>query len=235
MTGPAVPFHEIGGVPRAFARLVSHDNRSRAYGVVVNPRVELKTVLWDNEAPTLDQGQTGSCTGNAGAQWKNTALSITLAASAGPTPTWLVEDDAVLLYSRGTQIDDIPGEYPPDDTGSSGLAVAKAMQERNLIRSYRHAFTMTQVLAALQAGPVMIGTAWLAGMEQPGRGGFLKVDGDEIGGHEYLLRGVDVEHEFVTMLNSWGSSWGDNGSARIHCDDLQKLLRAQGDATVPMA
>lgn len=221
--------HDIQGVPRRFGRHVEHDDRSRAYGIVVNPAATLVTRLWDNQAPVLDQGQLGSCTGNAMAQWENTTRT-----EEGTTHDWLTEEHAVELYARATQLDDIDGTYPPDDTGSSGLAVAKAAQEKGYIRSYRHAFGLQQLLHALQAGPVIVGTVWLAGMNEPGADAVLNVAGDELGGHEYAIIGCDMEREQIVMLNSWSDQWGEHGRARIAFADMDSLLKQQGDVTVPV-
>ena len=38
------------------------------------------------------------------------------------------EGFAVKLYEDATVVDGYPGEYPPDDTGSSGLAICKVSQ-----------------------------------------------------------------------------------------------------------
>ena len=220
---------DVLGTPRRFGRLVEHDDRSRAYRVT-NRRVTIRTVLWRNDAPVLDQGELGACTGNAMAQWENTTRT-----AEGTEHEWLAEADAVALYARATELDDIPGTYPPDDTGSSGLAVAKAAQEKGYISAYRHAFGLQDMLAALQVGPVIVGTVWLAGMNEPGVGAVLSVSGEQLGGHEYCVLGVDVEREQVTILNSWSDQWGDGGRARIAFSDMDVLLKDQGDCTVPVS
>lgn len=220
---------EILGVPRKFGRKVEHDDRSRAYGIVVNPHTPIVTRLWDNAAPVLDQKDLGSCTGNAMAQWENTTRT-----AEGTAQEWLGEADAVALYARATELDDFPGTYPPDDTGSSGLAVAKAAKEKGYIASYRHAFGLPQMLEALQTGPVIVGTVWLSGMNEPGPSGLLDASGDELGGHEYCILGCDVDEKTITLLNSWGAGWGDNGRAHISWKDMGALLQAQGDVTVPV-
>ena len=45
------------------------------------------------------------------------------------------ETDCTRLYSVETHLDDreIPGHYPPDDTGSAGIYSAKALVSRGLI------------------------------------------------------------------------------------------------------
>lgn len=219
---------EILGVPRKWGRKVEHDPRSRAYGIVVNPNVEIKTVLYANDAPVLDQGDLGSCTGNAMSQWINTHRT------AQKDSSWLTEEDAVAIYSAATVIDEFEGSYPPDDTGSSGLAVAKVAKQKNYITSYKHAFGFDAMLQALQTAPVIVGTVWFSNMNTPDENAVIRASGDELGGHEYLILGCDIDTRLITILNSWSSSWGSDGRAHISFDDFRKLLEANGDVTVPI-
>jgi hypothetical protein len=58
-----IPEHPSGSAGR-LGRHVRHDPRSRAYQV--RPRAPLaKSVSWERQTPILDQGDLGSCTGNA--------------------------------------------------------------------------------------------------------------------------------------------------------------------------
>ena len=63
-------------------------------------------------------------------------------------------------------------------------------------------------------------------------GRHLEPTGAVAGGHEVCLIGVNVENELVTVLNSWGPSWGQQGTARMRWSVLGGLLEQQGDATV---
>jgi len=60
--------------------------------------------------------------------------------------------------------------------------------------------------------------------------GFIRPTGRLLGGHAFLVLAVNITKEFVTMKNSWGSEWGDNGRANIRFDDLQLLLKECGEA-----
>jgi hypothetical protein len=215
----------------AYGRVVEHDERSRAYGIVVSPTVKPKTVLWAHRAPVLDQGQVGSCTGNALAQLINTDRFANARLNhAG----FLTEADAVALYSQATHLDNIPGAYPPSDTGSSGLAVAKAGVAQGYLTSYRHAFGFDQLLIALQSQPVIVGTEWTDAMEDPNSRGYIRPTGTVVGGHEYVVLGADVIYQYVTILNSWSDGWGVRGRAKIRFADFRTLLANQGDVTVPI-
>lgn len=47
----------------ALGRVVDHDERSRLYQARL--ATTQRSVLWGHHAPVLDQGELGSCTGNA--------------------------------------------------------------------------------------------------------------------------------------------------------------------------
>lgn len=211
----------------ALGRHVEHDPQSRDYPArrLAGPA---KSVLWPHLAPVLDQGNLGSCTGNALAQLLNTAKFKNV------RTRYLTEDVALRLYSKATALDDEPGAYPPDDTGSSGLAVAKAGVSFGYLSGYRHAFGMAHFLDAIQQQPVIVGTTWYDGMFEPDARGYIKPSGDVAGGHEYLVLGANVRWRYVTILNSWSASWGRKGRALIHFDDFASLLADQGDVTVPI-
>jgi hypothetical protein len=206
-------------------RHVEHDERSRAFEFQTTSSPH--TVLWHHDAPVLDQGDLGACTGNALAQWVNCAENL---GDRAP----LTEADAVALYSAATRLDHIPGHYPPDDTGSSGLAVCKAGKRLGYLSAYHWTFSWDGFLRAMQHAPVIVGTVWYQGMFTPDHYDFLVPSGGVAGGHEYLILGVDIENEFVTMLNSWGPTWGSSGRARIRFADFRSLLADQGDVTVPI-
>lgn len=212
----------------ALGRLVRHDERSRNFQA---RRAEApRSVLWGHHAPVLDQGNLGSCTGNALAQLINTDPF----AAARPKG-YLTEADAVKLYSLATQVDDAPGAYPPEDTGSSGLGVAKAGVQLGYFSTYNHVFDFDHFTAALQLQPLIVGTSWLQDMFTPGADGVVSVSGKVAGGHEYLALGVDYEHSVLTFLNSWGDGWGAGGRFKVSFADFARLLADQGDATAPVA
>lgn len=211
--------------PFPLGRKVNHDPRSRSFPA---PRAtDRKPVLHRRHGPVLDQGQLGSCTGNAMAQ----ALNMTPLHT--PRSGWLKEADAIRLYARATELDPSPGTYPPEDTGSDGLSVCKAAQEQGLITGYQWAFGFDHVLDALQNGPVLVGTAWHESMFTPDKSGYVRAEGNEAGGHEYVLMGDDTKDR-LTFLNSWGKGWGKGGRFFMDYATFAQLLAAQGDAAVPV-
>ena len=201
----------------------NHDPRSLDHPAEVAPLV---SVRHQHHGPVLDQGQLGSCTGNATAQALNTDPLMP------DGRRLLTEQDAVAIYSWATHHDPVPGAYPPQDTGSDGLSVAKAAKHLGLISSYAHAFGLDHTLGALALRPAIIGIPWLNGMFDPAPDGQLHVTGDIAGGHEICLDELDVERQRVWILNSWGFAWGQQGRAWLTWADLGGLLAQQGDATV---
>lgn len=218
-------------------RNVRHDSRSLAYlEPKTAPDVPLQSVRHKSEIPTLDQGQLGSCTGNAATKCVSYAP---MWGPLAPAASVLSVDDAqadetyaVDVYSSATALDSYQGTYPPDDTGSDGLSVAKVLTRRGLISGYRHATSMRRTLHALSRQPVIVGTEWHEGMFHPDADGRLRRTGALAGGHEYVLDEIDVENKRVWMQNSWGESWGVSGRAYFTWPDFRKLLKADGDCTV---
>jgi hypothetical protein len=231
--------------PRRLGRHVQHDPRSYTYAVGVIPKAAIKSVSWTRRTPILDQGNVGSCTGNAlagllgtDAKGRAGATSVTVKADsrgvfkAGTYP--LDEAFAVKAYSLNTWLDTIPGEYPGKDTGSSGVACGKSAQMLGLATGYSHAFGVDALKAALQTGPTLIGIPWLNSMFNPDSGGQLTVDRTSgiAGGHELVVSGYDVGGWF-RIDNSWGAAWGDQGSCHVREADIVWLLAQDGDITVP--
>ncbi|GAB3592091.1 hypothetical protein GCM10027446_12130 [Angustibacter peucedani] len=221
---------EIPEIPLAGHRLgrhVNHDPRSRAYAHFARERT-LESVRHHRHAPVLDQGDLGSCTGNA---MVGAAACDPLFAGL-PQRTTLDEDLAVRLYSAATSLDDYAGTYPPTDTGSDGLSVAKAAKAAGLISGYRHAFTLEDALDALQDGPVLTGIDWYAGFDEPAADGTVTISGAIRGGHEIVVDEYDAATGRIGLTNSWGRGWGVDGRFYMTTSTWAQLLAQDGDVTV---
>lgn len=225
-------------------RHIAHDSRSLDYAHHVLPKVALKAVQWQRRIPILDQGQVGSCTGNA-------LTGVIGTDSAGRTASPVVqlradskrvfkagtytldEKTALRFYSLNTREDDAEGTYPPDDTGSSSLAAGKSGKAVGLFDSYLHAFTVQAMQTALQTGAVLIGIPWYQSMFTPRADGSLDVDPESgvAGGHELCVSGWDKNSFKVD--NSWAASWGDNGSCYVTNAEMKQLLADGGDCLAP--
>jgi hypothetical protein len=221
--------HIVGheGAPGRLGRHVNHDPRSLAYQVRAD--VVLRTVLWPRHIDVLDQGDLGSCTGNAAT------------GALGTDPLWdalqtpqrikLDETEAVALYSAATALDPYAGTYPPTDTGSDGVSVAKATQKAGLISGYLHATSIAAMNTALQTGPVIVGVNWYEGFDSPDSTGLVKISGSVRGGHEFEVLGYDVLTDTYTAVNSWGAGWGVLGRFRFTGATMTRLLAEDGDCT----
>jgi hypothetical protein len=218
-------------------RHVQHDPRSRAYAVSDDLLPSTYTsAVHQVRIPVLDQGDLGSCTGNAaeafaGSDPLYSDIPISVKARPSSSPD-VAEQQAVALYSAATKLDDVHGQYPPTDTGSTGVAVAKAAQTAGLISGYQHAFSLDTALKALAVSPLIIGVNWYEGFDQPDANGVVKVSGEVRGGHEFLLFAIDAEQQRVLARNSWGTIWGVQGTFSFSWDDFGRLLDEDGDATL---
>lgn len=216
-------------------RHVLHDSRSLSFQVQPESITTLKSVRWPSRIPVLDQGNLGSCTGNATVNILATdqfLLTQVVRNLLSATDADVDEKLAVTIYTAGTLLDPFPGSYPPTDTGSNGLSVAKAAKNMGLISGYEHATSMAAVLTALNKGPCMAGTVWKGDMFNPLSDGRIKITGSVEGGHEYKLDELDVENRRIWMLNQWNKTWGINGRAYFTWDDFASLMADDGDCTV---
>ncbi len=221
------------GDPR-LGRHVRHDPRSWSFSFAAEDVGTLSSVRHQSQIPTLNQGELGSCTGNAATKclsydpfWGEAEVKGVLGSDSTANETF-----AVGVYSEATKLDEFPGAYPPQDTGSDGLSVAKVLKSRGLISGYQHAFSLEALLSALAKQPVIVGTEWRKDMFDPATDGKQTITGAAAGGHEYCLDELDVENQRVWMQNSWGEEWGVKGRAYFSWDDMRTLLAASGDCTI---
>jgi len=222
-----VPGKRLGRHILRDTRALAYPHPPLAYGRVLSDALHTRYI------PILDQGNTGSCTGNA----ETGALGTIPVYDALP-PGHPVLNEAFArdtIYHLATTLDGYPGTFPPDDTGSDGQSAAKAAQKLGLLSGYTWAATVQLIAVALQDGPVCIGINWYDSMDSPGAGGLITISpGAQVrGGHELVLRGVMVLGRLFRGDNSWGA-WGDKGSFDIGWDDMARLLAEGGDATVPV-
>jgi hypothetical protein len=221
---------------RRFGRLVEHDPRSRWYAIedrrgfdaARNPAV-YPDVEWRRWSPILNQGDLGSCTGNAMVGWLGCEPHCSGTDQAAKYDEAYARD----MYSQATRLDDIPGHWPDDDTGSSGNAVAKAARMLGEITSYSWAFTTAGLLHALQHGPVIAGIPWYERMSVPDDDGSVHIGGEIEGGHELLIRGWRGGR--LLCDNSLGEGWGQAGRFTMSLTVWEHLRRLRADVTIPHA
>lgn len=192
--------------------------------------------LW-RVGPILDQGREGACVGFG---WTAELLATPVAVKLDRVKAVVPSDPqrfARETYLAAQRIDEWEGEQYE---GTSVLAGAKVLHSLGLLKEYRWAFSIEDVVdAVLAKGPVVLGIPWYSGMYETDQTGVLKVDGSIVGGH--CITAVGYRHKAdrldgadgVILQNSWGPDWGINGLGLIRVNELADLLRANGEACVP--
>jgi hypothetical protein len=215
--------------PLPLGRNVHHDSRNLNYRYR-RAAPTLVSVLHNRNIPILDQGNVGSCTGNG----EVGVLGCDPNFAALPGGHALLDEALALRIYSGAETIDGDGPYPPNDNGSSGPSAAKAAMKIGLISGYTHCLSLADVLDALQTQAVSIGINWYDSFDSPSGSGLLSISsGASVrGGHEPMLRGIDVDAKLVFGDNSWGTSWGLKGSFTMSWDTLTRLLAEDGDGTV---
>lgn len=170
---------------------------------------------WDR-GDTLNQGKEGACVGAGWTAWYNSKPK----GFYNPLPNEQLFD----IYRRAQFLDEWPGE---NYSGTSVRAGAKVMRERGYLEEYVWAATGDEIRAWLRTyGPVVIGSHWLRSMDSPrATDGMLTVDyaSGIRGGHCTCLYGVGSNDD-VLGVNSWGNSWGKEGSFQLSKEGLDMLI-----------
>lgn len=218
---------EVVIVPQLDKRLgrqMVHDPKSRNFPLLAT--VDRST--WRDKRirvydPLINPNQChGECTGCANAMMHNT-VGNRLAGKV------LGIEYAHKVYSMATSLDPWEGTWPPDDTGSSGLAAAKAAQTLGIGEEYRHIFGgADEVVQSIQNGrAVSCGTWWYGDMFTQVKG-IIEPTGSKVGGHQYLVRGYEKKRDLV-LIRCW---WGIFQDVFIKREHLNDLIMDGGDAHV---
>jgi hypothetical protein len=135
------------------------------------------------------------------------------------------------MYSEAQKVDEWEGE---DYDGTSVRAGAKILQQMGYISQYLWAWDIETVLSTLlNVGPVVVGTLWYESMFDPDPlYGLVKIEGEAVGGHAYVLNGVNLNSGLIRAKNSWSKEWGKNGHFRIKIEDFERLLHEDGEACI---
>lgn len=144
--------------------------------------------------------------------------------------------DTEKLYCEAKKRDPWPGDCDnPLYDGTSVRAGAQVLKDWGYIEEYRWATNADQAAhAVLTRGPIVAGTFWHWDMFFPNAEGIIRPTGRTVGGHAYLLNGVDMEKGLFRIKNSWGQEWGRGGHALISMEDMDSLIRRFGEACIPL-
>ena len=174
---------------------------------------------WDSDGWWGNQRNLPHCVGYSWAHW----------VEDGPvghdgTPPII---SPVTIYNQAQKIDEWPGE---NYAGTSVRAGAKYLQSQNVIKSYYWAYDLnTLIKSVFELGPVVVGTYWYSRMFYPDSNGLITATGGIVGGHAYLINGVDKEKKLFRIKNSWGQTWGKQGHAFISFNDMSRLISMNGE------
>ncbi len=210
------------------------DEKSRSFGIAekVSPQPRVKKV-WGYPRFRNNQGREGHCVGFG---WANEL-------NGQPVGFNFNDADAHQIFYGAQKIDREVHKLNFAD-GATVIAGAKEVQRLGFISGYRWGFGIEQALDALIGhGPVVFGINWYDGMYETRPSGLVEVNGSLVGGHcitgfgfnpkMRLIREGLKTYEVVPWVNSWGKGYGRNGIAYIKVEDLDRLLREDGEACVP--
>lgn len=196
--------------------------------------------LLHRPGPILDQGQTGTCVFHC---WE--AIHLGRPKERAPEPGFGPFDQ----YRQGVLLD----EFPANDTeaalademlqyGTSVRAGAKLYARRGRIAGdYVWGRTAADGVRHVGlVGPCALGIDWLEPFFDPDAEGIIRITPTAriAGGHAIKWVGIDLTRSLAILQNSWGRAWGGwrAGGRRVHAglcriglDDLDRLIRAEGE------
>jgi hypothetical protein len=202
------------------------DERSRTFPATTAPST--RTFRYWRAGPVLDQGVEGACVGHA----------VVGALTAFPKPVRDIsaQQGAFGVYRLAQFIDEWEGE---NYDGTSVLAGAKVARHVGLAKEYRWCFGVNDVInTVLDRGPVVIGIEWRDSMFEPRPSGLMDISGRAVGGHAVVITGYtktrtlpgEETASLFQIRNSWGMGWGKQGFCYMRQQDLDALLRRNGEA-----
>jgi hypothetical protein len=222
-------------------RLIAKDPRDHQFRLAAHPLasavVSRKSKTWSIFVKPLDQGNTGTCVAHA---WKGRLL-------AAPVIHRQTEEPSPFqLYDECIKLDEwTENDVDPDrQYGTSVRAGAKALVARGLISEYRWTDQVDEAADWISGvdsegnfvgGPVVIGVNFYYSMFTLDTGGYMRIEPDTTlaGGHCMLLIGWDQKRGRFRGLNSWSSSWGQNGRFWLDGETAQRLFSENGEVCIP--
>jgi hypothetical protein len=207
---------------RTLDRIPQFDERSRAFAIGSVAPMTLRGRSWVCK-PRLDQGREGACVG------------FGFAHELAATPVVVPNVDNAFAYGFYNEARQLTPQW---SDGTSMLAGAKTAKSRGYIDGYYWGFGIDEVLAGIaNGGPVLFGTWWTSGMDEPDENGEVDPTGEDLGGHCFMGRGLLLKPKWckepvVRFRNSWSETWGINGDFFMRASRLEALLKRQGEAVL---
>jgi hypothetical protein len=214
--------------PYPLGRRRQADSRDELYPVRALLRKHLPLIThktWDISGAWLNQGDSSACVGHG---WAHVLADGPLRQYKQGEPHVPILDP-FWIYDEARKVDAFPGE---DYDGTTVRAGADVLLKNGFISAYHWAYDLeTLVDAVLHLGPVVVGTTWYEQMFYPEHG-WLKVDGSAAGGHCWKIYYVNTQARYFGMKNSWGRDWGIKGTAKIAFDDMDTLIKDDGEICI---
>lgn len=201
-------------MPRKFGWGSKPDARDRVLRLTATDR---EWRVWPAWRLYLDQQATPECVGYSAAHLLDCA----------PHRQYL---DPSGIYELAKHYDEWQGE---SYDGTSCRAAMKVLKLLGFFREYRRARSAETVARhVLELGPVQVGTDWYSGMTHTDERFVMHPTGELLGGHAYLIRGYNRRTRLFRCKGSYGRDFGDQGDTYLRHQDLDRLLRAGGEAWV---
>jgi C1A family cysteine protease len=200
--------------------------------------------LRDQCSPVLDQGQVGSCSGNAAAglfdfgdtrgaslssrlfiYWHERFLEGDTSTDAGATT---LADACHTMIDKGVALEDPFWPYDPSKVLVCPTSQAFGNATKRKISSFSELEEFNDLQLCLANGkPFMFGIPVYQSFMEAQDGQIPMPDpdnGDQIlGGHALACVGYDDGSQCFIFKNSWGTSWGDNGFGYLPYDYMCQL------------
>lgn len=173
--------------------------------------VDRRDVVEWQIGPIRDQGAEGACVGFG---CKALLEASPFRQSEGPT--------AREIYLEARVIDEFDDNEVEE--GTSVRAGLNVLKSKGLIQSYVWATDLEDVLQFIaKHGPVVAGVNWYSYSTY--NDFTIPMEGRPVGGHCILLYGFDRNKKLIGVQNSWGTSYGFNGTGGLRFEDLERELK----------